>query len=287
MKRTNIAFRPLIKADLPRAHELRRLASWNQSQQDWAGYLEFEPQGCFAAEIDGLVVGTATTITYGRSFGWIGMVLVDPEYRRGGVGTALLLRAIEYLKSRGVEGIKLDATPMGRPVYLPLGFRDEYPLARYEGIAASLPVTDATGISHLTEGNLEEVSGFDAGIFGANRAAVLGSLARRNPELCFVSRGPEGINGYLIARQGSNAMQIGPWLAREPAVAERLLDPVFALMAGRRTFIDVPEPNQAGRELMARLQFKVQRGYMRMYLGSNQHPGNPAQIFSTSGAEKG
>src|SRR3954467_8790642 len=157
MKRTDIAFRPLMKADIPRAHELRRLANWNQSQQDWAGYLEFEPKGCFAAEVDGLVVGTATTITYGKSFGWIGMVLVDPDYRRGGVGTALLLRAIEFLKSRGVESIKLDATPMGRPVYLPLGFRDEYELARYEGIAASLPTSDTRGISNLTESAVEEV----------------------------------------------------------------------------------------------------------------------------------
>mgnify|MGYP000349334607 CR=1 FL=1 len=45
--------------------------------------------------------------------------------------------------------------------------------------------------------------------------------------------------------------------------------------------------NVAGTELMHRIGFAVQRGYTRMYLGANPVPGKPAQIFSTSGAEKG
>ena len=50
--------RRLVASDIPIAHELRRLAGWNQTERDWAGYLDFEPEGCFAAEIDGRVIGT-------------------------------------------------------------------------------------------------------------------------------------------------------------------------------------------------------------------------------------
>jgi GNAT superfamily N-acetyltransferase len=284
---SGITFRRLTAADIPAANELRRLAGWNQSTRDWAGYLEFEPEGCLAAEENGKVVGTATTITYGKRFGWIGMVLVDPAQRRGGIGTALLNRSIDYLRSTGVEGIKLDATPMGRTVYVPLGFQDEYELARYQGVAAAWSGTESRGIAPLTERDLPEVIGFDAEIFGAERATVIRSLAARNPELCFVSRSAAGIDGYIIAREGSNAIQVGPWLARDTGVAEGLLRPVFRAVAGKTAFIDVPATNPPGQALMKQINFSVQRGYMRMFLGTNRYPGRSSHVFSTSGAEKG
>jgi GNAT superfamily N-acetyltransferase len=282
-----MTLRPLTASDLAAAHELRKLAGWNQSERDWAGYLEFEPAGCLAAEVAGRVIGTATTITYGTRMGWIGMVLVHPSQRREGVGTALLNASIRYLKSRGVEAIKLDATPMGREIYERLGFCDEYELARHEGIAPPADSRRSDAVCPLTSDVMEELISFDAPIFGAPRPAVLASLCRRNPGLCFVWRGPTGLAGYLIAREGSNAVQVGPWMARDGQVAEQLLGALLQRVAGRRVFIDVPAPNRAGRELMVRIGFTVQRGLTRMFLGSNNWPGTPALVFSTSGAEKG
>jgi GNAT superfamily N-acetyltransferase len=285
--RDGVTFRRLTAADIPAAHELRRLAGWNQTMRDWAGYLEFEPEGCFAAEVEGKVVGTATTITYGKRFGWIGMVLVDPEQRRGGIGTALLNRSIEYLRAVGVASIKLDATPMGRTVYVPMGFQDEYQLARYQGVAASWAGTERDDIQPLKTGDLPDIIDFDAEIFGAERAVVITSLAKRDPGLGFVARSSRGINGYIIAREGSNALQVGPWLAKDPDVAEALLRPVFNAVAGKRAFIDVPAKNPPGEALMLKIGFSVQRPYTRMFLGSNAYPGDPSRVFSTSGAEKG
>jgi len=63
------------------------------------------------------------------------MVLVDPEQRRLGIGSRLLRHAIAWLQARGVAAVKLDATPLGRKVYVQLGFVDEYGLARYGGVA--------------------------------------------------------------------------------------------------------------------------------------------------------
>ena len=283
-----ITIRAFTTADVPLASELRRLAGWNQTDRDWLGYLEFEPTGCFVAEIDGVGAGTATTITYGDRFGWIGMVLVHPEQRRFGVGTALLRHAIAYLQQRGVSSIKLDATPMGKKVYVPLGFVDEYDLARYEGIAPALPERlERGGTGPLRESDVAEVAAFDAPIFGAERRAVIASLARRNPEYCFVARGPGGVAGYLIAREGANAVQLGPWLAQDAATAETLLRAFFARVPGARVFVDVLEPNAGARALIAGCGFTVQRPFARMYFGKNVSPGDPGRVFGTSGAEKG
>lgn len=284
---TPVILRRLEKADIPVAQELRRLAGWNQSEWDWAGYLDFEPEGCFVATLDGRIVGTATTITYARRFGWVGMVIVHPEQRRGGIGTALLNHSIEYLRARDLRCIKLDATPMGRNVYVPMGFRDEYDLARYEGVAVSFAAEASDAVEPLTAEHLPGVIAFDAAIFGAERRLVLESMSQRRPEWCFMNRGAGGVAGYIIAREGSNAVQIGPWLACDTIVAMQLLGAVFRRVAGRKVFIDMPGPNRPGQELMQRVKFTVQRGFTRMFLGENAHPGAPAQVFSTSGAEKG
>ncbi len=283
----DVTFRLLTPADLAAADQLREFAGWNQTPRDWEGYLEFEPAGCFAAELAGQVVGTATTITYGRDVGWIGMVLVHPEQRRHGIGSVLLNRCLDHLRARGIRSIKLDATPMGRAVYLPMGFVDEYDLSRFQGIAGPEPAADRAMLEPLGAAVWADVVEFDAEIFGVARPAVLRSLAAREPESCFVVRTGGVVRGFLMARTGRNAVQVGPWLARDDAAAAALLAGVVRRHAGQRMFIDVPAPNTTGAALMREIGFSVQRGYTRMFLGENPRPGVPARVFSTSGAEKG
>ena len=283
---------PLLRrmetADVPFAMELKNLAGWNQTARDWLGYLEFEPEGCFVAEAAGQRVGTATSIAYGDRFGWIGMVLVHPDARRLGLGSALLRHAIDYLQRRGVACVKLDATPMGRKVYVPMGFQDEYELSRYEGVAPSTEEATAAAVQFMTEGDLPAVIVFDAAAFGAERSAVIRSMSRRNLAYCFVSRDDQGaVNGYLIARDGLNAVQIGPWIARDATVADTLLRAFLRRVSGKRVFVDVPHLNAKACALIEKHGFNVQRGFVRMFLGENRHPGNPQQVFGTSSAEKG
>jgi len=282
-----VTIRQLQAEDIPFAMEVKNLAGWNQTARDWTGYLEYEPDGCFIAEAGGRPVGTATAIRYGDRFGWIGMVLVHPDARRLGIGTLLLRRTIEYLQQRGVKCVKLDATPMGRKVYVPMGFRDEYELSRYEGNAPTTAAPTSAAVQFLTERDLEEVSVLDAEAFGAERMKVLQSMSARNPEFCFVRREDGKITGFLMARHGQNAVQIGPWIARDAAGADELLRAFWRRVPGKRVFVDVPHPNAAGIALMVRDGFTVQRGYARMFLGENTHPGRPESVFGTSSAEKG
>ena len=50
------------------------------------------------------------------------MVLVDESMRQHGIGTALVEQAVEVLDRRGAETVRLDATPLGKPLYERLGF---------------------------------------------------------------------------------------------------------------------------------------------------------------------
>lgn len=279
--------RQMTAADIPFANEVRALARWNQTPRDWEGYLAFEPAGCFIAEHNGRPAGTATAINYGGRVAWIGMVLVHPDFRRLGIGTELLRAALRYLQGLGVTAIKLDATPMGRPVYVPLGFQDEYEVTRFEGNAPTIAAPASADVVPFAAVPFDALVALDAHAFSTPRPAVLADLARRHPDLCFAIRNANGPAGFLIAREGNSALQLGPCIAQDEATADGLLHAFFHRVPGRRVFLDVPNVNRAGLALMQRHGFTVQRSFMRMFLGTNPHPGEPSLIFGTSGAEKG
>src|SRR5262249_14432576 len=95
----SIRIRKMRPADIALGMRLKTKAGWNQCEADWKAYLQIEPDGCSVAERDGRAVGTATAIPYEERFGWIGMVLVDVDARRKGVGTRLVAETIAYLES--------------------------------------------------------------------------------------------------------------------------------------------------------------------------------------------
>lgn len=50
-----------------------------------------------------------------------------PEWRRKGIGTAILEKLIEEARNRCIEAIKLHATPMGKTLYEKRGFKIGHP----------------------------------------------------------------------------------------------------------------------------------------------------------------
>src|SRR5579863_8739411 len=192
--------RVMTKQDVPAGLRLKDLAGWNQTAGDWHRFLDASPEGCFVAEENGLVCGTATTISYQNRFAWIGMVLVDPEHRKRGIGTQLLKRTIEYLGHQRIPTMKLDATPQGRPLYKKLGFVDEYEIERW--ILKRPPGSDVgTGKSSfapLIEAQLEIVLGMDKEVFGADRSFLLRSLHNETPQFAITNWRNGKLHGYAF-----------------------------------------------------------------------------------------
>ncbi len=71
--------------------------------------------------------------------GFIGNLIVAPETRGGGVGAALMKKAIERLTSEGAGTIRLDGVQKAIPLYERLGFKGEYWSLRYNGVASKAP----------------------------------------------------------------------------------------------------------------------------------------------------
>ncbi len=274
--------------DLAFAHWLRGEVGWNQTLEDWKRFLELEPDGCFLAEWCGTPVGTATTTTYGPELGWIGMVLVHPEYRRRGIARTLLDICIAHLRDHGVHCIKLDATPAGRPVYLGLGFKDEWPLSRWECKSSNLtPTALASMIRGWQGSDTGRTGACDLAAVGVSRQRLLRALMLQSRQAVVFEDESGRVAGFGLVRKGSRALYLGPIVAETPDIGTALVEALVAQCQGEPLFWDVPEANTAATGWAGEHGWSVQRSLMRMYLGENLASGNPQKQFGLAGPEVG
>ena len=281
-----LAVRPMLASDIPDGLRLCRAAQWNQTAPDWALYLRQNPSGCSVIVRNGQVIGTVVTLDYQGKASWIGMVLVHPDFRRYGIGTRLLHLAMEHLK--GCETLKLDATPAGREVYLPLGFVDEYPLMRMEVVAHTGPYPE-TGrtVQPLTAAHWPQVVELDREAFGLDRSAVLKAYWEAYPDYARVCLEQGRLVGFCLGRRGHSFDQIGPVVTRVAPVAEALVTDILAGAPGRRFITDALLHSGPWVGWLKTVGFRDQRPFMRMYKGPNRYPGVPALQFSILAPEIG
>lgn len=281
--------RIMTEQDVPDGMRLNTLSGWNQTAADWNRFLGNSPRGCFVMEHDGKVVGTATTICYENRFAWIGMVLVDPEYRKQGIGTELLRKTIEYLADARIVTMKLDATPLGRPLYTKLGFVDEYEIERWilkrpSGVVLTTP---RAMCAPLSEVQMEQILRLDKELFGADRSFLLRSLFDETPEFAMAVWEDGLPQGYAFGRCGLFADHLGPWMAKSRAAAEKVLQG-FLTKSSRETVIaDCMKSNSIAVELLGACGFDPSRPLTRMVRGPNIYPGEPESFCAILGPEFG
>jgi ribosomal protein S18 acetylase RimI-like enzyme len=280
-----MTIRPMTAADIPAGMRLRELAGWNQTEQDWQRFLKMAPSGCFVACVDGRVRGTVTTLDFEKRLGWVSMVLVDPEYRRQGLGTRLLEAGVSALESARVETVKLDATSMGRTVYLQRGFVDEYGIERWDGVSRA---TKGAGFPIMKRADLTRVCDWDRAVFGADRSRLLESLWEENPRYSAVAYQGGEIAGYVLGRAGARAHYLGPWVAKpDTGIAEELVREFLYRVANEPVFVDICRTRPDAGTLVRRMGFQFQRSLTRMYRGPNHYPGEPAWVHGIAGPELG
>jgi GNAT superfamily N-acetyltransferase len=274
----------MTPADIPAGMRLKDIAGWNQTGSDWERFLRASSEGCFVAEADGKVVGTATTIVYEGRLAWIGMVLVEPDYRGRGIGTELLEKTIEYLDARRIPTMKLDATPQGKPIYARLGFVAEYEIERWN---LQRPARSATAPAAAAPAELEEILRVDRDIFGADRGDLLRSLDREAPAFTLATHLPGRLTGYALGRRGSRADHLGPWMARDEASGRELLEEFLRRSGCETIFVDCLRETPFARPLLHQRGFRFSRPLTRMYRGPNTYPGRPELLCAALGPEFG
>ena len=232
------------------------------------------------------VVGTAATFPYENRFAWISMVLVDPEYRNRGIGTKLLQQAVHYLDDAGIPTLKLDATPLGKPLYEKMGFVSEYEIERW--VLKRPEKQEANGTVRISStSQLADILINDRKIFGADRSPLLQSLNEHAPELTLAVGKAPALRGYAFGRHGLFADHLGPWMARDPEAAKQLLQEFLQRSHRGTVLVDCLVSNKAAQEILRGAGFSVARPLTRMYRGPNSFPGTPALLCAIVGPEFG
>ena len=256
---------------------LSKSANWNQNEADWRLMLDIG-HGWGRSLPDGTLAASTLVLPYG-DFAWVSMVLVHPAHRRKGFASQLLRTAISDLNKRGLTPI-LDATPAGHPVYQQEGFSDRWTFKRFFRRSLTPPGLEGT-VRKVDDGDWTEILRLDREAFGASRETLLRSLAHRLPECALIVEG----EGFVLGREGREAHQIGPIVARDTPTARALLTHALAAVAAP-VYVDVGD-HVPLRALLEANGFAFQRPFTRMVRGNRPAPGKKELTFVVAGPELG
>lgn len=282
-----VNIKKLQSADIKSAMELVRAERWNQTEKDWQRFIKNPLNVCKAAEIEGKIVGTATSFNYSNKVAWIGMVLVGKEYRGKGISKLLLNSVLNELQN--IKSIKLDATLAGQSVYKKLGFINEYQIFSMVNVSIEgLPSTNFSICPELVnEEDIPAIIKFDKRVFGANRTQLIKSLVSEFPEKSWVIKSDSQITGFALGRKGNRYHRIGPVSAQTLAEAKILISQQLKNLSGQSVVIDIPENKEELAIWLHSMGFEKQRHFTRMFKHYNPFPGELSLQYSISGPEFG
>jgi GNAT superfamily N-acetyltransferase len=276
----------MTPADIDFAAACTRAEGWSgQTGHVFEDFLAYDPNGCFIAEVDGYQAGICVATAY-RRHGFIGTLIVTPEFRQAGNGTKLFTHAVRYLLDWGVQTVSLDGDAPGIPIYLKFGFRKVCLSLRFNGNIAGVK---KPYIQQMTFKDLEKVLALDLEQFGDDRSFFLRRKFERYPELSFIARPGEMLFGYLFASPGEGVISVGPW-AMLPKLAPplALLEHLSEVVPGELLRIGVLESNQSAVALLrATLGLTENEPSWRMVLGDEQWPGSSEWLYAIGSPAKG
>ncbi len=269
----------LTSADVLAGLELSDAAGWNQTDDDWQLFVEQGAAIGFRTARNQLVASAATlpftaadTGSSGCRVAWISMVLVATQWQHRGLATRMLAECANRLGAEGVTPM-LDATPAGEPVYRRMGFQSGFEFTRWQ--RESQPAEYEAGsrrpagaIRRASTQDIEVIVALDSVACGLDRGFLLRALLQRKGSCAWLLHDAVGAPaGFVIARAGNRARQIGPLVAQGVSQALALLDAALA-QSINRVFLDVPSLWRALVDALIARGFERQRSFVRMSLGS-------------------
>ncbi len=251
--------------DIDFALSLTRSEGWSDIHSDFALLISSDPPSAFIAEEDSQRVAMISAVAYGQ-IGFIGSLIVKKEQRGKGLGTSLMLHAIECLENHGANDIMLDAVPEAAPIYEKLGFNRCCRSLRLQGV----PKTNIHTARRLKDEDLERILALDIEAFSEDRSHFLKSRILEFPDLCYVIERDGEITGFAIGSDRQGTVRIAPWIVAEHDLkAGELVVAIGAARPNTSLSIGMLETNECAVETTLSLGFKEISSSIRMHKGEN------------------
>lgn len=282
----DLAISQMGPQDLPLAASYTAAEGWvSEDLIAFRGFYQHDPAGCLLARLNGQPVGIGIATSYGES-GFIGELIVHPNYRGRGIGANLLEHAINYLRCRGANTIYLDGDLNAVPLYERHGFRKVCRSRRFLG---KVVATQHDTVRPLLRQDLPAVCALDRQEFGADRSDFLEHQLQNYPDLCKVMLDGDHISGFILGRRGEGWVAAGPWVVSKRTSQPELLLESLACEAGDTPLsLGILECNQGAVELMLSLGFEtLPDPPWRMALGLREDLGSSPSCLAIGSPAKG
>ncbi|SEI59776.1 Acetyltransferase (GNAT) domain-containing protein [Bacillus thuringiensis] len=187
------------------------------------------------------LIASAAIILYGEALASIGMVIVHPDYKGRGIGKMTTNSCMNSVSAQ--TPCMLIATDEGEFLYEKLGFRAVSYVSKY--ICNSYNVNDycienEDYIMNYQECDLEELIKLDEYAFGTNRKEFLTKRIMQSEQCIVVKDEEQSVLGYGLSIQTPENKIIGPVVAKNNAMAMRIVHDLARGHNGKLR-MDVPE----------------------------------------------
>ena len=237
---------------------------WNPGRHDAKSFLAADPQGFFVGELDGEPVASISVVKYEPGFAFLGLYIVQPQFRGRGLGWRLWQHGMASARGRQVG---LDGVVAQQPHYRQSGFETAWRNVRCEGrgtaaVPADAHVVDLAGVP------FEAVAAYDRAYFPAARTTFLRAWLAQ-PDAAARGWIEDGrLLGYGVVRRCRSGWKIGPLFAERERVAQALFLALCGHAGPQDTVVlDLPEANAAAVALAQRHHLRVVFETARMYTG--------------------
>lgn len=255
-----VEIRKMRREEAGFAIEMAAAEGWNPGIHDGELFYEADHEGFFIAEVEGKPVGCASAVAYNDSFGFFGLYVVKPEFRKKGIGMKLTKKCLEYLENRniGIDGVVENEKKYQQV----MKFRSSYSNLRFEGRGGG-EIPD--GLIEISEVPFEKLLVYDRKMFPAPRSGFLKKWVNQPDSYTFAALEKGDLKGYGVIRKCRRGYKIGPLFADDRVTAEKIFLALRASVPEETIYLDVPEPNTKAMEIAKKYHMNVMFKTIRMY----------------------
>jgi GNAT superfamily N-acetyltransferase len=270
----------MSEEDLQNVLDWAEEENWNPGIYDHISFHKADPNGFFIGELFGRPIGCISAVRYSETYGFIGMFIVEENFRKQWFGAYLARTALAYLGSRNTG---LDGLPERIDSYKSIGFSPAYKILRFEGNGKGNVTKD---ISDISEVPFLDLLKYDTKMFSSERADFLRSWISQPESSAFCIYTDNKIRGYGMIRKCRSGFKIGPLFADTEETADKLFVALSSCAPNEPIYIDIPEVNKLALLLAKRQKMQVISETIRMY--SKKQPDFPVKnVYGITSVELG
>jgi N-acetylglutamate synthase-like GNAT family acetyltransferase len=257
--------------DIPHLDVLRPI-EWTDIKIPFQFYLTTE--FCFPIKLlyNDQIVGVGCTIMH-EDVAWLAHIIVHPDFRKQGLGTAITMKLIEQAKEKNADTIYLIATDLGSPVYSKLGFITETEYLFYKDVLLKEKFVRSNNVIPFQEKYFDQLCQLDKKLSTENRLSHL--TEHCSSGIMYLEN--DRVLGFYLPSFGDGII-----LAEHPSAGIELLK----LHLTNYDKVVFPIENTFALQFMMQHSFEYFRKAKRMRLGAKRD-WTPFSIFNRIGGNLG